>query len=127
LGNSKKQPLANYAYETKQQRKGTNKMTTQKFYDLCDTAPEYAEDTAHLFSWCEGNYNFPAPSSLFLDLVKYSEDHFGENLTSQKMPDLGYLEIDLLAKALMEYAKRPNDVRDFVDKLMNNYSEEEED
>jgi hypothetical protein len=102
-------------------------MTTQKFFDLCDTAPEYAEDTAYLFSWCEGNYDFPAPSSLFLDLVKYSEDHFGENLTSQKMPDLGYLEIDLLAKALTEYAKRPNDVREFVDKLMNNDSEEEED
>jgi len=102
-------------------------MTTQKFFDLCDTAPEYAEETAHLFSWCEGNYDFPAPSSLFLDLVGYSEDYFGENLTSQKMPSLGYLEIDLLAKAMTEYAKRPNDVRKFVDKLMNNYTEEEED
>jgi hypothetical protein len=100
-------------------------MTTQRFFDLCDNAPDYAEDTAHLMSWCEGNYDFPAPSSLFLDLVGYSEDTIGENLTARKMPSLGYLEIDLLAKALTEYAKRPNDVRDFVDKLMNNYSEEE--
>jgi hypothetical protein len=42
------------------------------------------------------------------------------------MPSLGYLEIDLLAKALTEYAQRPQDVRDFVNKLMNSYTEEEE-
>lgn len=101
-------------------------MTTQKFFDLCDTAPEYAEDTAHLFSWCEGNYDFPAPSSLFLDLVGYSEEHHGLNLTAEKMPNLGYLEIDLLAKALTEYAKRPQDVRDFVEKIMNSYLDEED-
>jgi len=100
-------------------------MATEKFYNLCETAPEYAEATAHLFSWCEGNYDFPAPSSLFLDLVGYSEDELGENLTSQKMPSLGYLEIDLLAKALTEYASRPNEIREFIDKLMANYTEEE--
>jgi len=101
-------------------------MTTQKFFDLCDNAPDYAGDTAHLFSWCEGNYNFPAPSSLFLDLIGHSEDEYGLNLTAEKMPSLGYLEIDLLAKALTEYAKRPQDIRAFVDKLMNNYTDEED-
>ena len=102
-------------------------MATQKFYDLCDTAPDYAEDTAHLFSWCEGNYNFPAPSSLFLDLIGYSEEEHGEPLTvaAGKLPALGYLELDLLAKALTEYANRPNDVYAFVEKLMNNYTEED--
>ena len=100
-------------------------MTTQRFFDLCDTAPDYVSDTANLMSWCEGNYDFPAPSSLFLDLVGYSEEHHGENLTARKMPNLGYLEIDLLAKALTEYAKRPNDVRDFIDNLMNAYNGEE--
>jgi len=102
-------------------------MTTQKFFDLCDTAPKYAEDTAHLFSWCEGNYDFPAPSSLFLDLVGYSEEQHGYNLCAEKMPSLGYLEIDMLAKALTEYATRPNDVSNFVEKLMNAYLNEEED
>jgi hypothetical protein len=100
-------------------------MATQRFFDLCDTAPDYAEETAHLFSWCEGNYDFPAPSSLFLDLVGYSEEHFGENLTSRKMPSLGYLEIDMLARAMTEYAKRPNDVYAFVENLMR-YDEEED-
>jgi hypothetical protein len=101
-------------------------MTTQRFYDLCDNAPEYAESTAHLMSWCEGNYNFPAPSSLFLDMIGYSEEEHGVNLTAQKMPSLGYLEIEMLANAMTEYASRPNDVYAFVEKLMSNYTEEEE-
>jgi hypothetical protein len=100
-------------------------MTTNKFFELCDTAPEYASDTAHLFSWCEGNYNYPAPSSLYLDLIGYSEEEHGERLTSNSWPSLGYLELDLLAKALTEYATRPNDVYQFVSNLMNNYTEEE--
>lgn len=102
-------------------------MATQKFYDLCEEAPDYAENTAHLFSWCEGNYDFPAPSTLFLDLIGYSEEEFGEWQTkaTKKNPALGYLELDLLAKALTEYASRPNDVYEFVSTLMNSYTEEE--
>lgn len=99
---------------------------TQKFFDTCDNAPSYASDTAHLMSWCEGNYDFPAPSSLFLDLIGYSEEELGEDLCSQKKPALGYLEIDLLAKALTEYATRPSDVFAWVSDLMNTYNEEEE-
>jgi hypothetical protein len=102
-------------------------MTTNKFYELCDTAPDYAADTACLFSWSEGNYSFPAPSSLYLDLIGYSEEEHGERLTSNAWPSLGYLEIDLLAKALTEYATRPNDVYQFISKLMNSYMEEEGD
>lgn len=100
-------------------------MTTNKFYELCDTAPDYAADTARLFSWSEGNYSFPAPSSLYLDLIGYSEEEHGERLTSNAWPSLGYLELDLLAKALTEYATRPNDVYQFISNLMNSYMEEE--
>jgi hypothetical protein len=42
------------------------------------------------------------------------------------MPNLGYLEADYLGDALKEWATRPNDVYAFVEKLMNNYTEEEE-
>jgi hypothetical protein len=99
-------------------------MATNKFYELLEAAPSYAADTAQLFSWSE-NYEFPAPSSLFLDLIGYSQEEFGEDLTSQEKPDLGYLEIDLLAKALTEYASRPNEIREFLSALMNDYTEEE--
>ena len=101
-------------------------MTTQKFYDLCDTAPDYAEETAHLFRWCEGNYDFPAPASLFLDLIGYSEEEHGAPLviSAGKLPALGYLELDLIAKALTEYTSRPEDVYGFIETLMNSYNEE---
>lgn len=99
---------------------------TEKFYTACENAPEYVSDTAHLFSWCEGNYDFPAPSSLFLDLIGYSEEQLGEDLCRDKKPSLKALEIDLLAKALTEYANRPTDVYEWVEELMNAYNEEEE-
>jgi hypothetical protein len=101
-------------------------MTTQKFFDLCDTAPRYAEDTAQLFSWCEGNYDFPAPSSLFLDLIGYSEEEHGSRLTAEKWPALGHLELDLIARALIEYSQRPEDVYGFTQTLMNSYTEDED-
>jgi len=87
----------------------------QKQYELIEAVPDFAGDTARLLDWSE-NYDFPSPASLFLDLIGYSEEHLGENLTARKMPSLGYLEIDMLAKALTEYATRPNDVYDWVEK-----------
>lgn len=99
-------------------------MTTARFYELIETAPENVSDTAGLFEWSE-NYEFPSPASLFLDLIGYSEEEHGERLCQDKMPILGYLEADYLADALKEWATRPNDVYAFVEKLMNNYTEEE--
>jgi hypothetical protein len=32
---------------------------------------------------------------LFLDLIGYSEEQHGYNLCAEKMPNLGYLEIDM--------------------------------
>lgn len=99
-------------------------MTTAKFYELIENAPETLEHTAGLFEWSE-NYDFPSPASLFLDLIGWSEEEVGDRLCSDKMPSLGYLEVDYLGDALKEWATRPMDVYSFVEKLMNNYSEEE--
>ena len=90
---------------------------SEKLFELCDNAPPSVVHTANLISWCEYNYNFPAPSSLFLDLIGYSEEHLGEDLCRDKKPALGYLEIDLLAKALEEYAERPHEVMQFVESI----------
>jgi hypothetical protein len=99
-------------------------MTTTKFYELIENAPEKVEHTAGLFEWSE-NYQFPSPASLFLDLIGWSEEEHGERLCQNKMPTLGYLEADYLGDALKEWADRPNEVYAFVEKLMNNYTEEE--
>jgi hypothetical protein len=98
-------------------------MASNKFYELLEQAPDYAKETAALFSWSE-NYNFPSPASLFLDLIGWSDEELGERLTRETMPDLGYMEIDYLADALKEYAARPLDILLFVSKLMADYSEE---
>jgi hypothetical protein len=100
-------------------------MTTAKFYELIENAAENVEHTAGLFEWSE-NYDFPSPASLFLDLIGYSEEELGEHLCRDKMPSLGYLEADYLGDALKEWAHRPNDVYAFVEKLMNNYTDEKE-
>jgi hypothetical protein len=91
---------------------------TKTQYDVIEAAPTYAEAVARLWSWSE-NFDYPSPASFFLDLIGYSDDNYGEPLTS--MADvprrLGYLEIDMLADALKEYADRPIDVGNYIDQL----------
>lgn len=75
------------------------------------------EIVADLFSW-SNNYDFPSPASLFLDLIGYSEDHYGERLCSAGTPNLGYREHHLLGWALVAYAHRPSAVLSQVHKLL---------
>lgn len=103
---------------------GKDKEMNKKQYEMIENAPEYVEETAHLFDWSE-NYNFPSPASLFLDLIGFSEEHLGEDLCRDKKPSLGYLEIDMFAKALTEYATRPNDVYAWAEAWANADDEEE--
>jgi hypothetical protein len=70
-----------------------------------------------LWHWSE-NYQFPTPASLFLDLIGYSADEFGESLCSGGAPILGYHEHHLLGWALLAYAHRPADVLERVGELL---------
>ena len=70
-----------------------------------------------LWNWST-NYQFPTPASLFLDLIGYSEDEFGEPLCSGGAPNLGYQEHHLLGWALLAYAHRPADVLERVGELL---------
>ena len=93
-------------------------MYTETQYDVIESAPAYAEAVARLWSWSE-NFDYPSPASFFLDLIGYSDDNYGEPLTSMTdVPGkLGYLEIDMLADALKEYADRPVHVGNYVERL----------
>lgn len=95
-------------------------MTTQKYYELLDNAPEKLAPIARLFSWSE-NYDYPKPATLYLDLTGYTEEEFGEGerLCGDKMPALGYLEIGMLADALQVYSDSPQDSFDYVRRLVN--------
>ena len=92
---------------------------TETQYDVIEAAPAYAEAVARLWAWSE-NYNGPTPATFFIDLIGYSDEHFGEPLGSLEMVSsrLGYLELDMLADALKEYANRPGDVEEYVNRLI---------
>jgi hypothetical protein len=89
------------------------------FFDLIENAPENLQGVARLASWST-NYDTRTgtPFGVFLDLIGYSEEEFGENLVSKPQRVLDYIGTDHLADALRNFADRPNDVRDFVQKLI---------
>lgn len=97
-------------------------MPSTKYWEMLDTDhPEYVVDTVGLVNWSH-NCSHPTPFALFLDLIGWSETELGENITS-KLPTLGYLELDYLAGALVEYSKRPQDVHQWVNQLMREENE----
>jgi len=107
--------------------------TPQSVWEYTENAPEYAHAIAYLWGWSL-NYGLNDPRSpfpLFLDLVGYSSDRFGERVsgftqTTDQLRRVGYngdefglgwLELDLLAQALSEYADRPRDCDEWLDGL----------
>lgn len=92
------------------------------YYELLENPPELAQAVAQLWS-SSSNYDYPSPATLFLDLIGYSIEHTGEPFTTMKQVAgsglLGYLEIDMIADALKEYAHRPLIVTAFVDDLLS--------
>jgi hypothetical protein len=86
-------------------------------WSALDQPPTYAEKVAHLVSWSM-NYDYKgSPYLVFLDLIGYSRDEYGEPFMKEPDLVLGYLEISMLADALREYSDRPVDVREFIDIL----------
>jgi hypothetical protein len=90
------------------------------YYELLENPPALAEAVAKLWSW-SSNYDYPSPSTFFLDLIGYSIEHTGEPFTNMKQVTgsglLGHLELDMIADALKEYAHRPQVVTAFIDDL----------
>lgn len=93
--------------------------TEKTIWDMLEaTPPAGCEAIRDLYSW---SLNYDAgrgPFTLFLDLIGYSADEFGEPLYDLAAASLGYLELANLAAALTAYADRPHDVRDYVADLM---------
>ena len=101
------------------QLEGTTEMETQELsvWDYLERENPHAQHTQALYAWglnCERNDN---PFLVFLDLIGWSEEHYGEQLTNTTR--LGYLELDYLADALKEYTHDPRRVGAWVDGLMN--------
>jgi hypothetical protein len=90
------------------------------FRKLIDEASERFDKTASLWDYST-NCEYPTPATLFLDLVGYSIEEYGEPLITDMteiINRLGYLELSLLGEALDEYATRPRDVIEYVEALL---------
>ena len=94
-------------------------MNTDRISLSYDEARSLVDD---LWSWST-NYSFPSPASLFLDLIGYSQDEYGERLCSEVMPDLGWEEQHRLGWALLAHAHRPADVLERVGELLTDEME----
>ena len=85
---------------------------------LEQAAPEGCESVQDLYSWSLNYDPGKGPFTLYLDLIGYSDDVYGEPMFDLKNASLGLVEIDKLAAALTEYANAPGTVRPYVDQLM---------
>jgi hypothetical protein len=93
-----------------------NWRTIKDRWELLDNAPEFATNTAGLLSWSQ-NYNAgdtANPLMPFLTLIGYFDDVLGIEKT--EISRTGAVEMSYLADALQEYASRPLDVWDFVER-----------
>jgi hypothetical protein len=92
-------------------------MSSNKYYEMIQNAPASMEPIAHLFSWGE-NYTFKdSPVRVFLALIGYMEEEYGEK-DLEAVPALGYLELDLIGRALVYYSSFPEDASKWVNDLM---------
>jgi hypothetical protein len=65
------------------------------------------------------NFEHPRPGALLLDLCGYSEYNYGGPILTEDKYDkvllkLGYLELDLLGKALIAYASYPIEIGEWI-------------
>lgn len=85
---------------------------------LGQDAPDGCASVQDLYSWSLNYDSGRGPFVLFLDLIGYSEEEYGETLYNMRTASLGYLELDKLADALKEYIDAPGAVTGYVARLM---------
>lgn len=88
-------------------------------YELIENAPETLSRIARLWS-VSSNYDYPTPATFFIDLIGYTQEEYGEPLTTmeQAVRRLDFIGLGLIGQALDEYTDRPNDARDFIQDLL---------
>jgi hypothetical protein len=100
-------------------------------WEYVEAAPGFVSAIADLWGWSL-NYDHQDPRRpfpLFLDLVGYSEEQYGCRLSTWgrneqgsfggAVEGLGWIELDKLAKALLEYTDRPRECDDWITGLMS--------
>ena len=92
--------------------------TTTSVWEFLERPNTHARQAQACYSWglnCNRDSN---PFLVFLDLIGWSGDNYGEHLVMGSFGSLGYTELSYLADALNEYALFPNEVTEWVTALM---------
>ena len=101
-------------------------MSSQKFYDMIEEAPAKFETIARMFSWSE-NYTWKdAPARVFLGLIGYMAEEYGEDNFEGMNVNFGYLELAVLGEALVTYSNHGEDAYIWVKALMDADQEPED-
>jgi hypothetical protein len=91
------------------------------FWDLIENPPANVVEVNELIHWSM-NYDIKTgtPYHLFLDLIGYSFDNYGERLyKGEPRAVLGFMEMDIIGKALIEYSSNPQAVENWIEALMD--------
>lgn len=92
--------------------------THEDVWSYVEAAETSVQDVADLWHWSTNYDAGRGPFTLFLDLIGWSQDNYGETFYDLKDASLGYVELDKLARALSQYALNPRSVEKWIDTLM---------
>ncbi len=93
--------------------------TTAQLEELLEKGEERFPHIVGLYQWSTNYEAGKTPFTLFIDLIGYTQEQYGEALYNLDKPQLGYLELDYLGDALKEYATIGQDAYDFVVRILN--------
>jgi hypothetical protein len=89
--------------------------TTTQLEELLEKGEERFPHIVGLYQWSLNYEAGKGPMTLFIDLIGYTQEEYGEAIYNLDKPSLGYLELDYLGDALKEYATIGQDAYDFVE------------
>jgi hypothetical protein len=93
--------------------------TTTQLEELLEKGEERFPHIVGLYQWSTNYEAGKTPFTLFIDLIGYTQEQYGEALYNLDEPQLGYLELDYLGDALKEYATIGQDAYDFVVRILD--------
>jgi len=93
--------------------------TTTQLEELLEKGEERFPHIVGLYQWSTNYEVGKTPFTLFIDLIGYTQEQYGEALYNLDKPQLGYLELDYLGDALKEYATIGQDAYNFVVRILN--------
>ena len=86
---------------------------------LLEQGEERFPNIVGLYQWSLNYDAGKTPFTLFIDLIGYTQEQYGQTLYDLNKPLLGYLELDYLGDALKEYATIGQDAYDFVVRILD--------